>query len=85
MISATAYDRHVELLLDVMQRLHSALTKARIEHRLVGGMAVFLHVSERLDSPGTLTSLLIAKILKGSPKSPKSLGFVTGTPPAWTC
>ena len=47
MISATAYDRHVEQLFDIMQRVHAALTKARVEYRLVGGMAVFLHVSER--------------------------------------
>ena len=47
MISATAYDQHVEQLLDVLSRITSALRAARIEYRVVGGLAVFLHVSEK--------------------------------------
>jgi hypothetical protein len=47
MITATAYDRHVEQLFDVMKRLHGALAKAGIEYRIVGGMAVFLHVTDK--------------------------------------
>lgn len=46
-ISATAYDRHVEQLFEVLHRVTSALRGAVIEHRVVGGMAVFLHVSQR--------------------------------------
>ena len=47
MISATAYDRHLEQLFDVLRRVTSALREAHIEHRVIGGLAVFLHVSER--------------------------------------
>jgi len=42
-----AYDRHVEQLFHVIARLAGALTQAGIEYRLVGGVAVFLHVHER--------------------------------------
>src|ERR1035437_8889271 len=47
MISATAYDRHVEQLFGVLRRVTSALQAAGIEYRVVGGVAVFLHVSEK--------------------------------------
>ena len=47
MISATAYDQHVEQLFQVLNRVTSALRAAGIEHRVVGGIAVFLHISER--------------------------------------
>jgi hypothetical protein len=46
-ISATAYDRHVEQLFEALHRVTSALRAAGIEHRVVGGVAVFLHVAER--------------------------------------
>jgi hypothetical protein len=55
MIDATALDRHVEKLFDVMQRVHAALTKAGIEYRIVGGMAVYLHVSEQGHDAGRFT------------------------------
>jgi hypothetical protein len=42
-----AYDRHVEQLFDTVRRLARALGQARIEYRVVGGLAVFLHVSDR--------------------------------------
>jgi hypothetical protein len=42
-----AYDRHVQQLFDVITRLTSALVQAGIEYRVVGGVAVFLHVHER--------------------------------------
>jgi len=42
-----AYDRHVEQLFGVLNRLAKALSQAGINYRLVGGMAVFLHVEER--------------------------------------
>ena len=47
MISATAYDEHVEQLFEVLKRVTSALQAAGIEYRVVGGVAVFLHVSEK--------------------------------------
>lgn len=46
-LTVAAYDRHVEQLFDTITRLAAALSQAGIEYRLVGGMAVFLHVQER--------------------------------------
>jgi hypothetical protein len=46
MISARAYDRHVEQLFEVLNRVSSALREAGIEYRVIGGLAVYLHVSE---------------------------------------
>lgn len=45
--SVAAYDRHVEQLLDTVRRLAQALAAAGIEYRVIGGVAVFLHVSDR--------------------------------------
>lgn len=47
MLSAVAYDRHVDQLFDVLRRVARALESAGIEYRVVGGVAVFLHVAER--------------------------------------
>lgn len=47
MISARAYDRHVEQLFDVLNRVATALREAGIEYRVIGGIAVYLHVAER--------------------------------------
>jgi hypothetical protein len=47
MLTATAYDTHVEQLFDRIQQLHSLLTGAGIPYRIVGGMAVLIHVFER--------------------------------------
>lgn len=47
MITATAYDRHVEQLFDVLHRVTAALRSAGIDYRVIGGVAVFLHVSQR--------------------------------------
>ena len=55
MITATAVDRHVEQLFDVLRRLHAALTEARIEYRIIGGMAIFLQISERNHDAARLT------------------------------
>lgn len=46
-VTAAAYDIHVEQLFARIQQLHALLTRAGIPYRIVGGMAVFLHVSER--------------------------------------
>ncbi|HYL73251.1 MAG TPA: hypothetical protein VEU96_03550 [Bryobacteraceae bacterium] len=37
----------MEQLFEVMKRLHTALTKAGVDYRIIGGMAVFFQVSER--------------------------------------
>jgi hypothetical protein len=55
MISAKAVDQHVEQLFEVLRRLHSALAKADIQYRVVGGVAVFLQVSERNPLAARLT------------------------------
>lgn len=47
MISATAYDRHVEQLFEILRRVTAALQAAGLPYRVVGGVAVFLHVSAR--------------------------------------
>ena len=44
MITATAYDKHVEQLFEVMKRVHAALTNAGIDYRIVGGMGVFFQI-----------------------------------------
>ncbi len=43
----TAYDRHIQQLFDVVTRLTAALGGEGIEYRVIGGIAVFLHVQER--------------------------------------
>ena len=55
MISAKAYDRHVEQLFEVLQRVSVALREADIEYRVIGGLAVFLHVSERDELAARMT------------------------------
>lgn len=47
MTTITAYDRHVQQLFDTIDRLARALAQAGVEYRVVGGVAVFLHVYER--------------------------------------
>ena len=47
MLTASAYDVHVEQLQQSIKRLHEILTQAGISYRIVGGMAVFMHVAER--------------------------------------
>ena len=47
MLTITAYDRHVEQLFDILNRLAIALREAGIEYRVIGGVAAFIHVSER--------------------------------------
>jgi len=42
-----AWDRHVEQLFDTVRRLAQAFAQAGIDYRVVGGVAVFLHVHER--------------------------------------
>lgn len=62
MLTAAAYDTHVEQLFDRIQQLHSVLTTAGIPYRIVGGMAVFIHVFERDPLRARLTSDVDAAI-----------------------
>ena len=47
MLTAKAYDTHVEQPFERVRQLHAILTAAGIPYRIVGGVAVFMHVSER--------------------------------------
>jgi hypothetical protein len=46
MITAKAYDTHAAQLFAKIKQLHDLFSAARIPYRLVGGMAVYLHVAE---------------------------------------
>jgi len=56
MLALTAYDRFVEQLFEVVKRLTAAFSQAGIEYRLVGGVAIFLHVHERSPMAARLTN-----------------------------
>jgi hypothetical protein len=62
MLTATVLDTHVEQLFDRVKQLHEVLTAAGIPYRIVGGMAVFFHVSERDPIQGRFTSDVDAAI-----------------------
>lgn len=47
MLTAAAYDTHVEQLFGRIQQLHSLLTAARVPYRIAGDMAILIHVAER--------------------------------------
>jgi len=46
-LTTTAFDRHVEQLFDILNRLAAALRQAGVEYQVIGGVAAFIHVSER--------------------------------------
>lgn len=62
MLTARAYDVHVEQLFDRVQQLHRILKAAGIPYRIVGGLAVFIHVSERDPIRARLTADVDAAI-----------------------
>ncbi len=64
MLTATAYDTHVEQLFERLQQLHRILSTAGIPYRIVGGLAVFIHVSERDPLRARLTSDVDAAIYR---------------------
>ncbi len=76
MLTATAFDNHVEQLFDRIKQLHSLLTTAGIPYRIVGGMAVFMHVSERdplrarltADVNATLERRYLTKVIEAARK-----------------
>ena len=55
MITARAYDTHMEGLFERLKRIHAALDSAGIDYRVVGGMAVFFQVSLRKPGRGRTT------------------------------
>ncbi|HKW99889.1 MAG TPA: hypothetical protein VJN43_19265 [Bryobacteraceae bacterium] len=56
MLTLTAYDTFMEQLFQVMKRFTDALSQAGIEYRIIGGMAVFLHVRDRQPMAARLTN-----------------------------
>jgi hypothetical protein len=56
MLTLTAYDTFVDQLFEVMKRFPSALAQAGIEYRVIGGMAVMLHVRDRDPMAARLTN-----------------------------
>jgi len=55
MLTAAAYDIHVEQLLARMRQFHAALDGAGIPYRIVGGLATFIHVYARDSGKARLT------------------------------
>lgn len=55
MITARAYDTHMDQLFERIKRLHAALDSAGIEYRVVGGLAVFFQVSMHRPGRGRST------------------------------
>ena len=64
MITARAYDLHVEQLLEKMRRVHAALDAAGIPYRIIGGMGVFLQVSAQDPDNARLTRDLDVAVRK---------------------
>lgn len=64
MLTATAYDTHLQQLFDCVQQLHQILTAASLSYRIVGGLAVFIHVSERDPLRARMTSDVDAAIYR---------------------
>lgn len=62
MLTATAYDTHVEQLFDRLRQFHRILTTAGVPYRVVGGLAVFMHVSQRDPLRARVTSDIDAGI-----------------------
>jgi hypothetical protein len=46
MSTFSVVDEYFEQMFDLARRVHAALTPAEIEYRIVGGVAVFLHINE---------------------------------------
>ncbi len=80
MLALTAYDRFVEQLFDVMKRFTMALSQAGIEYRVVGGVAIFLHVYERRPMAARLTNDIDVAVqradLDSIVRAAESFGFI---------
>lgn len=55
MITARAYDLHVEQLFEKMRRVTAALNKAGIPYRVVGGVGIFLQISRTSPEKARMT------------------------------
>jgi hypothetical protein len=47
MLTAAAYDIHVQQLFERMRRFHAAMDAAGLSYRIIGGIAAFFHVYDR--------------------------------------
>jgi hypothetical protein len=56
MLTARAYDIHVEQLFERLRRFHAALNAKQIPYRVIGGLATFIHVFERDPMQARMTS-----------------------------
>jgi hypothetical protein len=64
MITATAYDHHVEQLFGRLLELHQMMTTAGISYRVVGGLAVYLHVAVKDPLAARLTRDIDAAVAR---------------------
>ncbi len=62
MLSAALYDIRVEQLFERMRRFHAALSSAGVPYRIVGGMAIFIHVAHIEEMNARLTNDVDAAI-----------------------
>lgn len=77
MLTAAAYDIHLEQLLERMWRFHAVLDAAGIPYRIVGGMAAYIHVLEQepdnarltRDVDAAVTRADLARIIEAAEKS----------------
>jgi hypothetical protein len=78
-LTIRAYDQHVEQLFSVLDRLQKALSAAGVQYRLVGGMAVYLHVQGKNPMRARLTEDIDVAIdridLSAIAKSAAAFGF----------
>jgi hypothetical protein len=65
MITASAYDTHVEQLFEKLKRLHSAFVEAGLSYRVVGGVAVYFLVSERDPGKARMTQDVDVAVNRG--------------------
>ena len=56
MLSIAGYDKHVDKLFDLLNRVGQALSSAGIRYRVIGGMAAFIHVDAREPVAARLTN-----------------------------
>ncbi|HTB14459.1 MAG TPA: hypothetical protein VK752_22970 [Bryobacteraceae bacterium] len=79
MITARAYDTHMDQLFERIRRVHAALDSAGIEYRVIGGLAVFFQVSLRRPGRGRSTEdvdiAIDRKELEQIAKAAEKFGF----------
>ena len=87
-LTIAAYDRHVEQLFQTVRRLTQALAQAGIDYRIVGGVAVFLHVSEQDPLAARSTrdvDIAVDRSFRPSPRPSGRSASRIATRPGWTC